>query len=167
MEKLEVKKIFRRIVLFVFLGHFVLSFIHLLVFYMGHPLFDMLNEFPIWVQVVGVSLWNFIAYVVVGIILGVNRDDQPLYYLLLDRALILLALFLILVYGAIYISTYWYTLRNIWLIYSLLNALFGTYMYRLPTESILSLWWVVSTIVPSIAMFVGALIRMHFEEKKS
>ncbi len=80
MDKTEIRKNRRKILTQLFLAHIGIGFFHILLFNMGHPLFKVLSDKPLWLQIVCVSLVAFVVYGIVGFVMSVLKTDKQLFY---------------------------------------------------------------------------------------
>lgn len=166
MKKEEIKQIRRKVLMYFILFHIGMSAAHIIVNNFNHPLFSVASTWPLGFQIALVSLVVFIVYVLGGYILVVGIENKRLLYLSFNSSLVLFTLLLMSVYAILYFLSLNFTHKNIMLFYSIFHSLYGTYMYRLDNDALYSLWWMVSTIIPSLGLYLGFRVRMKHEEKR-
>ncbi len=161
---MERKKIVKTITLHFVIIHLLTSGIVLLSTQLGHPLFRYIKGTPIGVQVSILALIDIASYVIIGYIYGRFYPDKKRLNLIVERPVIVLFLLLLTVFSLIYYLSQVFYQPNIMLIYIFLNPWYGTYMWRLDPESLYSLWWILSTMAPSIGYYIGIKTAIKHHE---
>lgn len=144
--------------------HLVLGLIHNIANDLGHPMFGYFSQYSVWIQALAVTVYALVAYAIAGYVVVVAKQDKRMFFMTVGWALTLFTLVMMVIFAVSLGLLYWRDQRNVMLIYSILNPLFGTYMYRLPNEQIFTLWWLTSAIVPSIGFYIGTILRLKHEE---
>ena len=138
--------------------HVLLGFIHLLLFNLGHPLTKYTKDLPLFFQVLAVSVFAIIVYMIASYIMmvGLNRDLNKIQYL--DQSLIVISLILFVVFLITYAFFVFNEKQSVWLVYSLFNPLFGTAMFNQVKESMWSILWGFSAFAPGIGIIFGTYL---------
>lgn len=144
--------------------HGVVSLLFLMAYDMGHPLSALLEGRSLWIQVIAVSVFVAVFYSLGGFLLVVSKVDKEVFFRVIPFALISLSVLLLLFYLVYYGYSLLIPSRINWLFYSIINPLFGTYMYALPQAQLFSLVWIVSCFVPSLALCAGIVLAMKHKE---
>lgn len=148
--------------LFALLGiHGVLGFFHLLFFDLGHPINQYIQNLPVYLQVLSVSLYAFVLYLISGYLLMVALNKNSHHMLGIGKALFVAFVIFVSVFTALYVSFLMNDRQSIWLAYSFFNPLFGTAMYNRMPETIMSLLWAVSTVIPGIGILTGMYLAVR------
>lgn len=142
--------------------HVVLGFVHLLVFNLSHPLFKYTQQLPVYLQVPIISAYALVLYIVVGNLLMIALDRNSDKIEGIDRGLILFTSLFIIVFAALFVAFLFNERQSIWLVYSLVNPLFGTAMYNAMTVDMWNLLWGVSAFIPGI----GTIFGMYLSNRK-
>lgn len=157
----------RKIISIVFLHliviHAILNIIHLFGSNFGHPLFNLLQNFPTWSQVVILGIIDTMSYLVISLIYARFYHDRKGLYLVIEWVVIIFALVVLAIYAIVYFLSLNFYSRDIMLVYAMFNPWFGTFMIRLPDTGLYSLWWLISTITPSIGIYIGARLGLRKE----
>lgn len=155
-----------RPILTIILLQLIIGFIHLIIYNFGHPLSDLMSKSAIPLRVLVISIYAFIVYFIVGYLymIATNKDRKKL------RGLEYGLLFMIIIYLAVFLAMYLhfviYERESIWITYMLLNPLFGTAMYGKMSLNNWNMLWVVSSLIPAIAMGLGIELCVNKGVKK-
>lgn len=143
--------------------HMVISFIMLLIYGSGIPLFGYIVPLPLWMQVLVTSIIVFAVYGLAGYLLGISSPNTEKIVESIDKAVLTLMAILLIAFVIIFAITYFTNNSSLWLIYNVLNPMFGNVMIDGMTRSLWSLLWIVSAFVPGIGIVFGLSIRMRQE----
>lgn len=150
-----------------FIGtHTFVSLLFLLIYGVNHPLEPLIKSFPQIVRILIVSGFAFAIYAIFAyfaVLFKRTIDDIDTG---IDFAAIVLIMLLALPFLVIFGLDYLPNLDSLWVIYYGINPLFGTaFIDTIHTEGFAFLW-IVSTIIPSLAMIFGMSLRLkHLEGK--
>lgn len=158
------RKIVGRILLHFILIHLGMSAVILVMNKLGHPLFRYTKTFPLELQVMILALIDLVSYIIAGFIYGkVFKEKKKLSLVVEWPILIFLFIFLGL-YAIMYFLAQTLYNKEIMLFYILFNPWYGTYMWRLGEEQLYSLWWLISTVVPSLGYYIGIKYALKHDE---
>lgn len=146
------------------LMHVSLVILHLLGSNLGHPYFKFLNNFNVLIQVLVLSISSLIIYMIVGMAYAMLNPNKKKLEFVLEWTAILFALILMTIYAVTYFISLSLYNRDIMLVYAVANPWFGTYMYKLADEGLYSLWWMLSTVIPSIGYYIG--VKFYLVRKR-
>lgn len=157
----------RKIIGIVFLHliaiHTLLNMVHLFGSNFGHPFFNLFQNLPTWSQVLMLGIIDAASYVVVSLIYARFYHDRKGLFYVIEWVVILFSLVLLAVYAIVYFISMTLYSRDIMLVYAMVNPWYGTFMYKLPNEGLYSLWWMISTITPSIGIYIGVKLGLRNE----
>lgn len=139
-----------------------LGLLHMLFIDLGHPLNKTIQTLPILLQVLIISLYALIVYAMAGylVMVAINRKSSKMIGI--GRVLIMMASIFLIVFLGIFSFYMLNGRQSLWLIYSVVNPLFGTAMYNRVPETLMGLLWSVSAVIPGI----GILLGMNFGVRK-
>ncbi len=143
--------------------HVIISFIMLLIYGSGIPMFGFIISLPLALQVLLTSIIVLIVYSLAGYLLGVSTPNKESLVASIDKAVLLLMLILLSAFIIIYAVTYFTNNSSLWIFYNVLNPIFGNVMLDGLTRSWWSLLWVVSAFIPGIGIVFGLSLRMRQE----
>lgn len=152
-----------KVVGLIFLTQVIVSIIYLLINGTGHPFLGYIKDLQFVIQLFATSFFAFIVYAIPGYILALAVADRRRLLKYIDFAVIALAVFLFIVFVAVYAQVFVSYQKTTWLLYSVVNPMFGNVIYETITRSLWGLSWVVSAIVPSLGLLFGVFIRLRQE----
>lgn len=151
-----------------FLGvHAFISILFLLLYGVNHPLKPILRGLPELVNVVIVSLLAFTVYAIFAyftVLFKRTIDDIDTG---IDHAALLLITILGISFLAIFGLSFVKNLPSLWVIYAAINPLFGNFFLTSIETNGFAMMWIVSSVVPSLAMVFGMSLRLKHLERKS
>ena len=144
-----------------FILHLTLGFLHLMFFDLGHPLNQFIAEGSFTLQVISISAYALVLYMLGGylVMIGLNKDSDQMVGI--GRVLVLMMM-IFLIFFLIIFTIYMFNGRqSSWLLYSIVNPLFGTAMYNRVPETLIGLVWSVSAVIPGIGVLVGMIFGVR------
>lgn len=163
MAKKRAQEITAKLVLHLVLIHTIFSSVFAMSFNYIHPFTKLTKGHPIWLQTLILSVTGFIIYVILGAIYVAANSEKKLLRIGLQRSVIYFSLGLMTVYALVYFIAQEFHNIDFMLVYCVVNPWFGTFIYKVPPESIFSLWWMVGTIVPGLGMYFGS--KMYLKKQ--
>src|SRR5690554_2544209 len=103
------------------------------------------------------------AYLVISSIYARFYHDRKGLFLVIEWVVILFTLVVLAIYAVVFFLSLNFYARDIMLVYAMFNPWFGTFMIRLPDAGLYSLWWLISTITPSIGIYIGVRLGLRKE----
>lgn len=143
--------------------HVLLGTIHLFSYNSLHPLSKLLVNLPMIFQIIIVSLYGLVAYAIPGYLIVIAIKNKSRILKSVDFALIVLFMILFITFSGLYILSFFESSRVVWMIYSFVNPLMGTFTEKLMRIHWSSILWIVSTAVPSFGLLIGMYIRLKQE----
>lgn len=156
---MERKKLIRKVLIHFILIHLLLGAVHLMSYRVSHPIFKYFKTTPFGVQLAVLALFDLVSFVIVGWIYASNFKEKKKLNLMVEWPTILMALFLMGIFAIVYYLSITFYNKDLMLVYVILNPWYGTYMFRVSDQHFYSLWWMVSTIMPSLGYFIGIKSR--------
>lgn len=140
--------------------HILIGLAHLVIFNLGHPLNPYTKNWPLLAQVLAVSVFAMIVYMIVGYIVMIALNQNSEHMIGIGKALIVFSVVLLLVFVGIYNTFVFNSKQTLWLIYSFVNPLFGTAMYNRMPETMMGIFWLVSTVIPGFGFLTGMVLAV-------
>lgn len=156
---MERRKLIRKVLIHFILIYLAFGALHLLSYSVSHPVFKHLKNMSFGVQLAGIVVLDFISFLVSGWIYASGFKEKKKLNLMVEWPSIFLALFLMSIFSIIYFLSITFYNQDIMLVYVLVNPWYGTYMIRMNEQNLYSLWWMLSTVVPSLGYFIGVKSR--------
>lgn len=151
-----------RPIAFVFSLQLMVGLFHLLLFNFGHPLNEVIRNWPYALQVITVSIYAALLYFIVGVLSMIALNFNKKYLRGIEYGLFALMVVFTASFLALSLHFSLYGRESTWVTYMVVNPLFGTAMYTKVPEGLRSLAWLVSIFIPSIFLYLGqrlALLR--------
>lgn len=138
-----------------------LGFLHLVFFDLGHPLSKYITTLPLALQVLAVSVYALVVYIIAGylVMVALNKNSDAMQGI--GRVLFLLFILFLTVFLSVFALYLYNERQSLWLIYSVVNPLFGTAMYNRVPEALIGLVWSVSSVVPGIGVLIGMIFGVR------
>ncbi|CAM2912040.1 hypothetical protein [Erysipelothrix tonsillarum] len=143
--------------------HVFLGIIHLFAYNSLHPLSKVLANMPMIFQIVIVSAYGLILYAIPGYLVVIAMKDKERVLKNVDFALTILFAILLITFIILYIVSFFSSSRVVWMIYSFVNPLMGTFSEKLMRLHWSSILWIVSSAVPSFGLLTGMYLRLKQE----
>lgn len=156
----------RKMTLVFFGVHVFVCLVTLLSYGAGHPLLNVTKGLPVIVRVLLTSLLGFIVYAVLGYFAVLFKRTTQDIHAGIDRASVLLAFILTVVFVIIYAQMFLPRAYPLWVVYTVINPLFGNMFFDSMLPNWESLLWIVSAFIPSLSMVFGMSLRLHHLEGK-
>ena len=141
--------------------HMTIGFLHLMFFDLGHPLNKYMANLPFLLQVLSISTYALVLYIIGGylVMIALNKDEKQMIGI--GRVLILMLIVFLSVFLGIFTFYIFNGRQSLWLIYSIVNPLFGTAMYNRVPETLMGLVWSVSAFIPGIGVLIGMIFGVR------
>ncbi|AZK43591.1 MULTISPECIES: hypothetical protein [Erysipelothrix] len=143
--------------------HVLLGTIHLFAYNSLHPLSKLLANLPMIFQIIIVSIYGLLAYAIPGYLIVIAIKNKSRILKSVDFALIVLFMILFITFIVLYILSFFESSRVIWMIYSFVNPLMGTFSEKLMRIHWSSILWIISAAVPSFGLLIGMYLRLKCE----
>ena len=164
MNKRKTNKIVRRILFQILIIHAVANLLHVIANNFGNPLFKVTGTWPVFIEVLILSLVGLVMYMILGAAYAAVKTNKRTLYIALERVTIYFVLLIMAIYAVSYFLAQQYNNHNYMLVYSIANAWFGTYMFRLVDEKLYSLWWMIGAVIPGLGLYLGVKFSLFKQE---
>lgn len=140
------------------LGLYLLTnIVYLLVFGLKGPLFNLINTWPNWLQIIITSVICLMIYIVVGYTYVLSKSSTvPIEEDLRKVLIIIFSINLVVFVMCKLISVYLVGI-NIWALYGLVNPAINGIIFK---EDIPSWGMIISAIVPMLGLGIGLVLRI-------
>lgn len=148
--------------------HVVINLFVILSYGASHPITPFIRWAPEIVRIIAVSIFAFLLYATVSyFITFIKRGIEDIFEGIDFGALLLFGILLV-PFLAFFIANIFLPMNSVWLLYALINPVFGNAFASTTDTSMVNMLWVVSTIIPSLGIVFGMSLRIkHYERKIS
>lgn len=127
----------------------------------GLPFFQRINSFHILGRLLVIIPICIAIYAAVGYLFIIAKHETGVEYV--RKYLVTMVGFIVLVNVIVFVLAYLISMftydRGIWVLYSLVNPVFGNLIFESARESA-SIFWILTTVLPSIGLYIGANYRL-------
>lgn len=156
----------RKPLITLFILHLTVGFLHLMFFDLGHPLNQFITNQSLTLQVASISAYALVLYMVGGYLVMIGLDKDSDQMMGIGRVLVLMMMIFLIFFLIIFTFYIFNGRQSSWLLYSVVNPLFGTAMYNRVPEALIGLVWSVSSVIPGIGVLVGMIFGVRKGKKE-